>query len=87
MKFNKNDYIIHSSKMWNVSFDISNFPNYELEFKHGQIISDEPIKGNYGLLWFIKTDTDEQIYVYENDIEIDIIKTRDIKLNELFTNV
>ena len=83
MMFKKNDYIIHSTKIWNGTLDNYNLPNYELELKYGQIISDEPVKGNYGTLWLIRTDEGEQIYSYESDMVIDKIKTRDIKLNEL----
>lgn len=74
LKFNKGDYVICEVKKYHFGWEITT--------KKG-IISGTNKEGDYGFLYLVKCDNDDQNYFYEKNISIDIVKTREEKLNKL----
>lgn len=83
LKFNKGDYVICEVKKHDFGWAGSlNHITYKITTTKG-IISGTNKEGNYGFLYLVKCDNGDQNYFYEKNISIDIVKTREEKLNKL----
>jgi len=82
LKFNKGDYVICEVKKHDFWAGSLNHITYKITTKNG-IISGTNKEGNYGFLYLVKCDNGDQNYFYEKNISIDIVKTREEKLNKL----
>ena len=93
MSFKRGDYVICKIKKFNINkFNIkaSNSDYYDVTLKKG-IISGTFIKTSYGaIMYIVKLENDDpwgrpfdQMYIYEENIDLDIAKIRENKLKDI----
>ena len=80
MSFNKGDYVICIVKKFNYSYH-SDKP-YDIITKKG-IISGTKVGTGTRIMHLVKYEHGDQRYFYEENIELDLVKIRDLKLKEL----
>jgi len=82
MKFNRGDLVICEYKKINLNFDNMGYLGYDTLFKRG-FISGTYMNGNYGLMYLVRCDDGQQNYFYEKNINLDVERIRDSKLESL----
>ena len=84
MKFNRGDLVICEYKKINLHQNIKYLRSdgYDTLFKRG-FISGTYMNGNYGLMYLVRCDDGQQNYFYEKNINLDVERIRDSKLESL----
>jgi hypothetical protein len=87
MIFKRGDYVICKIKKFNIK--ASNSDYYDVTLKRG-IISGVILETDSGIMHLVKLENDDpwgrpfdQMYIYEENIDLDIVKIRENKLKDI----